>query len=227
MILLPGTLCDERLFTHFIKAFPQTQVINLRSQKSVEEMLSSVEQVTRERFVLVGFSMGGYIAQEFVLRHPRRVKALILIGSSIEGYPEPEKEVVLKYLPMIQKGLFKGVTDKRLQQFLHPQAYAQREIRDLVQAMAGPDASEVYYRQLCATLVRRDLTHAVSELNCPTLLVGGREDQIVSAESLERSARAFLLAELRIIEACGHFVPLEKPEELHSIIHEFLLNNLN
>ena len=145
IVFLPGTLCDERVWHHQTAVFQNSFVVNLRVQESLDEMLDSVANVPFKLFILVGFSMGGYVAQEFTLRFPDRVKKLILIGSSCEGYPPDEKEIILKALPMIRKGMFKGLTEKRLREFLHPKSYDDSTIRNLIHSMAGTDAGAVYF----------------------------------------------------------------------------------
>jgi pimeloyl-ACP methyl ester carboxylesterase len=196
-------------------------VVSLRSQVSLEEMLESVLKVPYEQFTLIGFSMGGYVAQEFALRFPQRVKRLILLGSSCEGYPPQEKEVVLKALPMIEKGLFKGLTEKRMKEFLHPDSYRNDHIRQLIQSMAGADASEVYLRQLRATLNRRDLSRTVREISCPFHVIAGKEDRIVPLESILRFELFAPKVDVHLLSECGHFLPLEKPERVNELLFQF------
>jgi len=127
LVFLPGTLCDERLFKYQIEKFPNAHVVNLRTQNTLDEMIETVTLVPYEKFVIVGFSMGGSVAQEFTLKYPARVQHLVVIGSSALGYPAHEREIVLKAKPMIDKGLFKGITERRLKEFLHPKNYERKE----------------------------------------------------------------------------------------------------
>ena len=172
IVFLPGTLCDERMWSFQQKEFADSCVVNLRTQKTVAEMLSSVRAVPYDKFVLVGFSLGGYIAQEFALSDPERVAHLVLMGSSAEEYPKREREVALSARPFIEKGLFKGITDKRLREFLHPDSYAKAELRDLIHSMSGADAGEVYLRQTDATINRPNLSEELKKLNCPLTAIG-------------------------------------------------------
>ncbi len=220
-VFLPGTLCDERVWHHQTAAFKDSLVVNLRTQSTLEEMLESVSNVPFENFVLVGFSMGGYVAQEFALKFPERVKKLVLIGSSSEGYPAHEKEIILKALPQIEKGLFKGLTEKRLQQFLHPRSYENAGIRELIHSMAGQDAGEVYLRQLKATLDRRNLSKEIGQIRCPISVIAGKDDCIVSVDSILRMEKYAPRAEINVLPDCGHFVPLEKPDRVNELIYEF------
>jgi pimeloyl-ACP methyl ester carboxylesterase len=216
-VFLPGTLCDERLWHYQTAQFPRSVVVNLRTQSSVDEMLKDIRAVGLESFILVGFSLGGYVAQEFALSDPKRVEHLVLIGSSAGKYPFHEREVALSAIPFIEKGLFKGITEKRLREFLHPDSYARPELRELIHSMSGSDAGEVYLRQLRATLDRPDLFLKLKTLKCGLTAIAGREDKIVSVEEILK-LEEIKDARVHVLNHCGHFSPLEKPSEVNAIL---------
>lgn len=225
ILFLPGTLCDETLWSEQISNFKNATVVSLRSQCSLEDMLQSVYAATSEsKVILIGFSMGGYVAQEFAIKYPNKISKCVLIGSSLEGYPEKEKQIVLKFLPMIERGEFKGINDKRLKSYLYIDAYEKEEIRKKIQSMAGDDAGKVYSNQLKATLHRRNLIDEFSHIPLPILFIAGENDEIISVDSIRRSSQSTLNAKFISLKKCGHFVPLEKPKELNEILLKFCLN---
>ena len=216
-VFLPGTLCDETLWTHQITLFSQKQIVSLRTQSSVAEMIESVAESAFDSFNLIGFSMGGYIAQEFALAFPERVKELVVIGASSMGYPEEEKAIVRSSIGMIKKGSFSGISDKRLKDYLDESAYSNAELRQFIQNMGGKDAKEVYLRQLEATLDRRVLLADMAQIQVPTLFVAGENDKIVSLASIKASS-INAKADLAVVSQAGHFVPLEQPDEVCDIL---------
>ena len=220
-VFLPGTLCDERLWHHQLPVLRDTHVVNLRTQSRLDEMLKAVSDAPFASFVLVGFSMGGYVAQEFALRNPERVKALIILGSSCHGYPAKEKEIAKRMLPILEKGQFKGLSDTRLKQYLHPQSHTNSAIRDLVQEMMGSDANEVYFNQLKATLDRRDLSTEIHKVACPFTIVAGKEDQIVPVESILKTSTYHPRANILVFTDCGHFIPLEQPDKVNELLLQY------
>lgn len=220
-VFLPGTLCDERLWHHQTAVFKNAYVANLRTQDSLDAMVESVAQAPYGSFILAGFFMGGYVAQEFALRFPARVSKLVIIACSSEGYPPGEKEVVQRSIPMIEKGLFKGLTERRMREYLHPYSYQDAGIRELIQSMAGIDAAQVYLRQLKATLDRRSLSEEIGKVRCPISVIAGKDDKIVPAESILRMEKYAPRAEINILPECGHFVPLEKSERVNELMMEF------
>lgn len=220
-IFLPGTLCDETLWAHQTPLFSRKQIVSLRAQNSVAEMIKSVAQSSFDSFNLIGFSMGGYIAQEFALAFPERVKHLIIIGASSMGYPHEEKAVVSSSIQMIKQGNFSGISDKRLKDYLDQTSYDNVELRRYIQKMGGSDAKEVYLRQLEATLERRMLLSDMANIKVPTLFVAGQNDKVVSLASIEKSS-INAKAKLEVVSHAGHFIPLEQP----AIVNKILLNTL-
>lgn len=225
-VFLPGTLCDERLWHYQQDEFPFSTVVNLRTQNTIEEMLSSIRDLSYEKFILVGFSLGGYVAQEFAISDPDRVQHLVLMGSSASGYPEKEKQAAISAKPFIEKGLFKGITDRRLRDFLHPDSYVKNELRELIHSMSGSDAGEVYLRQINATLDRPDFSESLKTLKCPLTAIAGREDKIVSVEDILKLKDLNIKNQVFIFENCGHFIPLEKPKEVSCVLKQVLAYSL-
>lgn len=220
LVFLPGTLCDEQLWKHQTSVFKNHQIVSLRHQSSIPEMIDSVSAVPARRFVLIGFSMGGHIAQEFAIRFPERVEKLIVIAASSEGYPPEEKKKVSTFLDLIRRGTFTVISDRRLREFLHPKSFENDQIRQTIHGMSGSDAKEVYLRQLSATLDRPNLLASMRDLQIDVTYIAGREDQIVPLPSIVRSQQNILNAKLFVIEECGHFVPLEQPFELNQILQK-------
>ncbi len=221
IVFLPGTLCDENVFKFQRQIFPKAIMLNLRQSSSMAEMVELVNQVAAENLILIGFSMGGYVAQEAAIKFPQRVKKMVIIASSSEGYPEAEKNLVLSSLDAIKKGPFKGITDRRLRDYLHPDSYENLELKKVIQDMSGSDAKEVYLRQFQAAIERKNLMSEMEKLSCPILFIGGIDDKIITIDSVERSALN-CGAELVKIPQCGHFVTLEKPQETNNALINFL-----
>jgi pimeloyl-ACP methyl ester carboxylesterase len=222
LIFLPGTLCDERLWVYQTSFFPSSRVIDLRNQSSIEEMLEDISNTELEKFVLIGFSMGGHVALEFALKYPERVSQVIVMGASGQAYPVHERDVVMRSIPELKKGLFKGITTKRLREFLHPRSFENEDLRLLISSMAGDDACDVYLRQLSATFDRRDLTGLLAKSQIPITFFAGADDKIVPRSVIEESVARIPHTKMRTFSECGHFIPLEKPDEVNDALIEVL-----
>ncbi|MEW6056095.1 MAG: alpha/beta hydrolase [Bdellovibrionota bacterium] len=186
------------------------------------DSVSKVGAATATKFILAGFSMGGYIAQEYALRFRENLSRLILVGVSGRGFTEEEREKHRWGKRLAEQSRFAGIPDQRLKEYLHPQSYEDVALRELIKDMAKTDASQVYLRQLKATQERRDLRAELVQVSCPVLVIGGAEDQIAPIEWMEELAGRFEDSRFVKIEESGHFVSLEKSAKVSEAIWAFL-----
>lgn len=223
IVFLPGFLCDERLWTHQLKAFmplaPCT-VVDLRHKTSVQGMVEAIQALPYPHFHLVGFSMGGYIAQAFAVQSPERLRTLVLIGSSGAVLSEKEYTGRKRMKSLLQNVAYAGLSDLELKYYLHPKAYASEEIRETVRAMAASNTSEMYLGQMNATLDRVDFKSQLQLLKVPITMVSGIQDKLAPREQVQAFHQALPHSHLHLLDECGHFVPLEKPSELNRILNE-------
>lgn len=221
IVFLPGFLCDERLWAHQLKVFmplaPCT-VVDFRYMTSADAMVKAVKALPYPHFHLVGFSMGSYIAQAFAVRFPERLRQLVLVGATGAGLSEKEYKGRVRMKSLLRTVAYAGLSDIELKFYLHPKSYDCAEIRETIQAMASSNTSEMYLGQMAATLDRQDFKEELNSLNSPITLIGGMQDKVAPKEQLEAFHQAVSHSRLHFIDGCGHFVPLEKPDELNQIL---------
>lgn len=226
LVLLPGKVCDRRLWENQIKSLrdlAEIIFIDLSKYSSTEEMLEAISTLSPSSFALAGFSMGGYLALEFVLREPHRVERLALMGASSRGYDSTIQKYFQGVISTIQKFGFKGLSTAAVQQLVDPSRYDDESLCNLVQSMAVDLGGEVFLKQQIATLDRKDRRENLAQIRCPVLVVGGRNDKLVTPEEFEELANGLPDAELHLIDGCGHMVPLEYPEFVSDKMREWLL----
>jgi 3-oxoadipate enol-lactonase len=171
-----------------------------------------------------GISLGGMIAQELVLRHPRLVRALAL-GATNTGPRSSRFASVrsgLQFLALITLGAGKGA--RRLARLcISPEFHAQSpaEFDRWAKGLdrAGPRAS---LAQLFAVL--RHSTHRrLPSLKLPTLIIGGDRDLIIPFENSRLIAKLIPGAKLVVLEGAGHVFPLEQPQRtVDALVEHFL-----
>ncbi|MET3526923.1 alpha/beta fold hydrolase [Phenylobacterium koreense] len=174
---------------------------------------------------VVGVSFGGMVAQELVLRHPGRVRRLVLACTSPGGaggasFPFHEIEHLkgearAKYLTPISDTRRDMAWAKA-----NPEAYA----KAIVLAAADPFADEPghaqgAHRQLEAR-AGHDTWDRLGQIKAPTLVAGGRYDGIAPPQTLERLASQIPGAELRFFEG-GHLFMIQDRTATPAMI-EFL-----
>jgi pimeloyl-ACP methyl ester carboxylesterase len=229
-VFLPGKLCDSRVWA---KQIDQLQdiikplFIDLNHQNNLEEMIASIYHSCDHEFILIGFSMGGFVAQEFVLKYPQSVKGLALCGSSAKGYTEKEKAYQLKLMHSAKKAEFQAMSDASLQHFIHPSRYADLEITSLIKEMAQNLGPDVFYKQQQATIERKSRLDILHTIDCPTIVIAGCDDQIVTLEEAKETADNIKNAEFFPVENSGHMLTLEQPLVVSHLLREWINSLIN
>ena len=228
-VFLPGKLCDQRLWAATMNALAdiiEPIFVDLRTQQSLEEMLDSVSNCCAEKFILIGFSMGGYIAQEFVLKYPERILGLALVAISADEFSLEEKAHQLKLIENAKHAGFKGLSDMVLRKFIHPSRYEDEVLTELIKDMAQSSGAKAFISQHKVTMDRKSRLKYLSRIDCPVSVIAALNDQAVPLISIEKMANNIPGSEFNIIDNCGHMVPLESPEELNNILRAWIENKV-
>jgi len=178
---------------------------------------------------ILGYSMGGVIAQEFALAYPARTLTLILSCA----YPAGAPDVVLPE-PQIMGLMFDPETINRLtplewsgkllacmcsQEFLDKHPHLVNEIEARISKYPTP--LHGIMRQVEAMLTARTYDR-LSRIKAPTLVIGGTADRITPSENLRLLASKIPNAELVILENLGHGMFIEGAEQANRAILAFL-----
>ena len=89
-------------------------------------------------------------------------------------------------------------------------------------SMATALGREVFVRQERAIIGRADSRPTLAGIRCPALVICGRQDRLTSPEVHEEIVAGIPGAQLVVIEECGHLSPLEQPEKLTTLLHDWL-----
>ena len=178
--------------------------------------------------VFCGLSMGGYIAWQFVQRHPTRVAKLIVCDTRAAG-DSPEAaanrlkmaDIVLRDGPepivwaMMPK-LFALCSSDASSSDHCPAAIA--SVRQMV-LNSNPVAIAAAHRGMA---VRPDVTAWLPTVTVPTLVICGEHDAISPPAEMQAIADAIPNAQFALIEKAGHMAPMEQPEAVNAVIRRFV-----
>ncbi|PXA89735.1 alpha/beta hydrolase, partial [Caulobacter sp. D4A] len=154
LVLLPGLLCDARLWREQALALHDVadiQVADLTLDDSVAAMAARVLAAAPERFALGGLSMGGYVAFEILRQAPERVTRLALFSTSAAPDSPQRAEQRRRAMAALSVGRFLGVTQQMMPQLLPP-SRLNDPLAGEVKAMAGRVGGEAFLRQQRAIL---------------------------------------------------------------------------
>jgi pimeloyl-ACP methyl ester carboxylesterase len=227
LLLLPGLINDARVWQGVADRLADVAsmwVADLTAHETMAALADDVLAKAPARFALAGLSMGGYCALEIVARAPQRVVALGLVDTSArpdtpEGRANREKQIARAPVE------FSAIVAELLPKWVHPSRLDDHAVADIVRAMARDVGADAFARQQRAIMSRADSRPRLAAIRCPTVVVCGREDALLPLEVHEEMANGIPGAKLRVIEACGHLAPLERPADVAAALRELLPGN--
>ncbi len=222
---VPGLLDDERLWQHqtaFLAGRHPLITADISGHDSIAALATAaLAQAPAARFALAGLSMGGYVAMEIMRQAPERVVALALLDTN----SRPDSALAIesrKNLMTLAKTDFQAVIDSLTPRLLHPDHVADPAIVKVVVDMAHSVGAAAFERQQKAIMGRIDSRASLSRIQCPTLVLCGREDLLTPLELHEEMAAAIPDARLVVVEHCGHLSALEQPQQVSAALAAWL-----
>ncbi|HWB64900.1 MAG TPA: alpha/beta hydrolase [Chitinophagales bacterium] len=227
IVLLHGLFGALSNFNHLIQHFSKNYKVIIPllplydlplDQTTVTGMVDYVAEFINYRGFkkvhLIGNSLGGHIAQLYVLRDPAKVQTMTLTGSSGlfenslgDTYP--------------RKGSYEYVKKKAEGTFYDPK-FATKELVDEVFDIVNDRSKAIRIVVMAKSALRHNLREDVPTMNLPVCLIWGKSDQITPAFVGEEFHKLLPNSELNLMEHCGHAPMMEKPDEFNAILERFL-----
>ena len=182
-----------------------------------------LERGIREKIVIVGLSMGGYIAFEWIRQFPEKISGLVLAAT----HPLPDSEAAAKGRRetaefVLQKGA-QLLSERLLPKLLGATTLATKpEVTQRVQKLMVSNSSEGIAKACLGLALRRDSTPVLQEIRVPTLIMAGSEDALIPEARAIEMKQQVKKAELEVFTACGHLINLEQPQAFQERVLEFL-----
>ena len=228
LILGPGLMTDTRMWEHQLENLSDIadmKLVDTTKDSSLVDMAKRMLDEAPPTFAYCGLSMGGYMAFEMMRLAPERVTKLALLDTSARD-DVPERTAVRKELiALAQGGDFHSVKTQSLPIFLHPDKVDHPELVEICHGMMDRVGPDVFIQQMTAIMNRRDSRDMLGDIDVPTLVLCGREDQGTPLEMHEEIAAAIPGARLCVIDDCGHMSTIEQPHAVTALVRDWLLND--
>lgn len=188
-----------------------------RIEDFVADLKAIFDELGLEQAVLVGLSMGGTIAQRFVLNNPDRVRALVLVGATPHGLgPDVNDDAVFAAIDAL--GIARASQDVIDRSFAPSTSgplldFAKNEVIQTPEHVA---------RAAIRSLNASDSRSLLPRIGVPTLVVVGEEDAITPPSESHLLAQGIPDSTLSVIAHAGHFPMIERPEVFNPILAAFL-----
>jgi 2-hydroxymuconate-semialdehyde hydrolase len=194
-----------------------------RMDQWVQQAVDLLDSLGIEQADLVGNSFGGALALALAIKHPQRVRRLVLMGSVGVPFPiTPGLDAVWGYTPSIDHmrallDIFAFdrnlVTDELAQ--LRYQASIQRGLQESFAAMFPAPRQRWVDAMESSEQAIRALPHH-------TLVVHGREDQVIPLSNSLTLAQWIKRAQLHVFGQCGHWTQIEHAARFAQLVENFL-----
>jgi 3-mercaptopyruvate sulfurtransferase SseA/pimeloyl-ACP methyl ester carboxylesterase len=188
--------------------------------RTIDEWADALVRSSDDSLVLVGASMGGFLALAVAARAPERVAGIVLVGSRIDAESPERRAARADQLAAIEANGAEGLW-RAMRPRLFP-AEAEAEILARARSIALAQTPDGLTRAVEAIRDRPDRSDLVASLACPLLVVVGDSDSIVSVEEARTFAETARDGKLVVIEGAGHLPSLEQPEAFNPVLSEFL-----
>lgn len=179
-----------------------------------KHIASFIEHKNYSNIHLLGNSLGGHVALVYILKHPEKVKSLILTGSSGlfenamgDSYPK--------------RGDYEYIKNKTAQTFYDP-AIATPALVDEVFEITKNRVKVIKIIALAKSAIRHNLAEELHQIQQPTLLIWGNNDIVTPPFVAEEFKKLIPNSQLHFLDKCGHAPMMELPVEFNVILEKFL-----
>ena len=215
LVLIPGMMCDARLFAPQIAALSGRLPIltaPISARERVEDLAADILAWAPPVFSLAGLSMGGIVAMEVLRQAPGRVQRLALLDTNPLAEADEIRARRGPQIEAVKAGRLESVMRDEMKPNYLAAGEGRAAILDLCMEMALGLGSEVFVRQSRALMGRPDQTAVLKACHLPALILCGREDALCPLERHELMAGLILGSRLTVIEGAGHLPTLEQPD---------------
>jgi len=225
LVLLPGLLCDARLFATQVNDLVDVADVYIPDlvQNSIVGMARDVLAKAPDRFALAGLSMGGYVAQEIMRQAPERVSKFCLMSTTARPDAPEQSKMRNDLIRLARSERFGMVMPRLLPKLISAGRRGDQKLRDIVVDMSDAIGPEIFIQQQQAIIGRPDGLNDLRKITVPTTIICGDADELTPPDRHSEMAERIPGASMTIIAGSGHLLPLEAPEETTRALRDWLL----
>ena len=225
LVLLPGLMCDARLFQPQIARLSRDRAVTVApigGGDRIEEIASGLLDQLPHRFALAGLSMGGVVALELVRRAPDRVTRLCLMATDAQA----DTPQIAANREELIVGALAGRLEEVMRKVIGTDTLApgprRLPILDDMLQMASELGPDLFVRQMRALQRRPDQQGTLRRIKVPTLVLCGAHDTLTPVRKHSFMAELIPEAVLHVVNDAGHLPTLEAPEETTKALIDWL-----
>lgn len=225
LVLLPGMMCDARLFGPQIGALSGVTTLHLPPLTGADTVAALAAQILRDappRFALAGLSMGGIVAMEVLRQAPDRVTKIALLDTNPLAETPQQQARRAPQIARVLAGDLDAVMRDEMKPLYVADTPRRAEILDLCRTMALDLGPEVFAVQSRALASRPDQSATLAGFKGPALVLMGEHDILCPRARHDLMHALMPQARLAIIAGAAHLPTLEKPDETTAELRRWL-----
>jgi len=237
LLLVHGFPLNRRTWSKQVEAFKTNCRVIAPDLRGLGESRTSAGSIPMSRFagdlyallehlntpsvILMGHSMGGYVALAFVKAFPKAVRGLVLVGTKA-GADSPKAAAARREAAAKVKAEgVASVVDAMASKMLSP-SNTNAAMAKAVKGFMASSSPEGVAGALLGMAERPDAGAWLREIRVPTLVVAGADDAIIPPSESEALAKVIPGAQLKLIPHAGHLVAFEQPDVFNEAFREWL-----
>lgn len=166
---------------------------------------------------VVGVSQGGMIAQWLAIDHPEKVRKLVLTVTLSRPNLTME-ETVAVWTKMAKRGDYRGIMLDTAERSYSPKRIRTARISYGLLGNVGKPKSFDRFLIQAESCVTHDAYEELKYIGCPTLVIGGTDDRIVTGRASEEIAEQIPASRLKMYDGLGHGLYEEAPDFLDRVM---------
>jgi pimeloyl-ACP methyl ester carboxylesterase len=236
LVLIHSGGFDSRMWDDQVEAFSEYKVICFdvrghgkskaptKPYAEQEDLHQLLKFLKIERAHVLGLSLGGRIAIDFAIAHPKMVASLIAVAPGLSGYPYSAQDSLeyIKVVYAIKKEDGSPAGEVWLKSPYNTPAMENSSVAEKLRPIAVENSKSWLINPLFALPIFPPAAQRISEVQAPTLLVRGDQDVPTITKIVDLLAEGIPNAQKVVIPGAGHVVNMEKPEDFNRAVLDFL-----
>ncbi len=211
---LPFALMYRELakdFTVYVFSRRVNLVPGMTTRDMAEDLNLALEALGLSGVCLVGVSQGGMIAQWLAIDHPDKVSRLVLTVTLCRPNPTV-REAISVWSDMARKDDYRGIMLDTAERSYSEKRLEKAKLSYRFLGSFGKPKSFDRFLIQAASCLTHDAYEELPHIACPTLVIGGTDDRIVTGEASREIASRIPGAELYMYDGLGHGLYEEAPD---------------
>ena len=205
-----------RDFTVYVFSRRRVLTEGMTTRDMAEDLNRAMEALGLSSVALAGVSQGGMISQWLAIDHPDKVGKLVLVVTLSRPNPTV-RDVIARWIGMAERGDYQGIMLDTAERSYSERRLKQSRLEYRLLGSIGKPKSFDRFRIQAASCVTHDAFDLLDCISCPTLVIGGKEDRIVTGQASVEIAGRIPDCRLFLYDGLGHGLYEEAPDFLQRV----------